>query len=408
LDIYDYIWQLLGQCLENSEESMASDLVKVREFTTQLPAQTLSSLALETQNMPRAIKYLELQCKLTDDKLKLSRILETLQRCYFSIDQAENGDGLSDFFNRRDLKQHAHLFLEDQRVTSSSLKIQLLTTHNVLPFDLSGLCKSLESSNDHEAIIELLSCPQLKVADLGPVLRDFEIKCCANLSNWAILEPDYDNFTSMSKSHLLDFENFIKWVKIFEAEPSDEIDLQRLFKSPLLLKNAHLLKRPYLKGLENSNCICLSNEAELCRIKINMLSKSSGSKVEEDDIRLQLIKNLRRRDLFHDALIEFLKLSQSRRDELLVLQAKLMKELGHDVKAIEILEFSLYENPMVSYPVHKVHLKLAKYKLDSGHYPEKEIMRHYEVASKLSNDSRIYFQFAKFLDHDFDVISLQQ
>lgn len=386
---------------------MASDLVKVRAFTTQLPAQTLCSLALDTQNMPRAIKYLEWQCKLSDEKSKLSWVLETLQRCYFSIDQAENGDGLSDFFNPRDLKQHSHLFLEDTLNTSTSLKIQLLTTqaHDVSPFDLSGLCKSLESSNDHEAILELLSCPQLKIAELGPVLRDFEIKSCANLSNWAFLESDYDNFTSISTTQPLDYENFIKWVKIFELEPSDEIDLQRLFKSPLLLKNALLLKQPFIKCLENTKNMSLLNEAELYRIKINILNES---KLDEDVTRLQLIKNLRRRDLFHDALIEFIKLSQKCRDEHLVLQAKLMKELGHDVKAIEILEFSLYETPMVSYPVHKVHLKLAKYKLDSGHYPEKEIMKHYEVASKMSNDSRIYFQFAKFLDHDFDVISLQQ
>jgi hypothetical protein len=132
----------------------------------------------------------------------------------------------------------------------------------------------------------------------------------------------------------------------------------------------------------------------------------------ENEIRFELIKSYKKIGLYDKAFENLSSLKEISHPDNCMLLAKLFGEQGNQLKAIEImanfLEHACLGDNCTPLIASKANLLLAKYKMASGHYSEKEILRNFENASRLSPQPKVHFYFAKFLDHDFGLLSLQE
>lgn len=229
------------------------------------------------------------------------------------------------------------------------------------------------------------------------------------MSKWEIIQSDYGSFGPIGEAcpswtlSLLSWFNIetpiLKCPEIFDARTIDVISAKVL--GPLELSTVWKSSKADSK-----------EESFLAQVKFRRnlveLIEDDSTLLIKNQLDCDFIKGLRRKGLYSEALSEFLKLDAPIRNSKVLLEAKLLKENGLIVRSIEVLQFALDERAVEENLHYKVHLKLADYKSTSGHYAEKDILRHFETAAKLSTNSKVFFKFAKFLDNNFGLLSTQQ
>lgn len=247
---------------------------------------------------------------------------------------------------------------------------------------------------------------------LVETMKRHENEACISLGKWEIASEDYESFGESMNENFNSIKGLMDLIDTSLEIDDKNLKLvdHKLFSDCLalrLLGNSEIesslegmwssFDDEYNRGLDSMR-LCLINSANICEQKKASLSTR---------VHLRIIKSLRAQNLFAEALDSFLSLDEDLRIKHVQLEAKLLKENGLVMKAIELLQFSVEEKLVSTDEVFKVQIKLADYKHISGHFTEKEILNHYELATKLSNDSRIYYRFAKYLDQNFGLLATQ-
>lgn len=235
------------------------------------------------------------------------------------------------------------------------------------------------------------------------IVNGFERDACLALGKWSILSDEYAPFEPHSLAITRDKVALLRW----SLGKSPTVDLA-LLHDPLLPPILHLKEA----GESNMSLAFASHPGLELTIGLRLFDLYPAARNHPDagritaNLKVELVQNLRSEGNFKKAFVEFLKLDDDQRKANLILQADLLDDMGFGMKAIEFLEFSIQEQ-IIAEP-YKGHLRLAALKSASGHFTDKNILRHYELASKLSTDAQVYFQFAKYLDSDFGLLSIQE
>lgn len=260
-----------------------------------------------------------------------------------------------------------------------------------------------------EDVLSVISSRSLKKPELLDTIRQYEEEACSALSKWQIVQFDYGSFGSIGEPCPSWTSSLLSWFtcetpvlqcpEVLDARAIDVITAKVLDPSKLL--------SVWKSSKEDATEECFLAKVKFRRSLIELIDDKSTSIIKAE-LDCDFIKGLRRKSLYPEALSEFLRLDDSIRSTKVLLEAKLLKENDLVVRSIEVLQFALDERTVDESLQYKVHLRLADYKSSSGHYAEKDILKHFESAAKLSTNSKVFFKFAKFLDSNLGLLSTQQ
>lgn len=140
----------------NSEYDLnPQEIERLKNFVDSLPMTSLAKIASSINDYHRALRYLELQYKVSDgpDKLKL---VSQIQSYYYAIGQPFNGNGLADFFSPRDIRQLPFsLDVENKTTLSLAVRKHLLENSESSQFEISHMLGTFVSQHSYGNTIHI-------------------------------------------------------------------------------------------------------------------------------------------------------------------------------------------------------------------------------------------------------------
>lgn len=390
---------------------------RLADFIKLMPTKHLSTLSAKQSDSFRAIRHLETELKANAGN---SAIISEIQKFFFAEGQVDNGNGLADFFDPRDNRQLAYIMEAGKHFDCvTELRLDVIDHNTFTAFDIKQLLSSMKS-NSHgtrcgrifylmflEYLLELIYSRLPRDASFLDTINGFERDACLALGKWNILEEEYAQFEPHGIGSATDKVALLRW-SLGKAPSLDMALVQDSIVPPILYLKAASTCKLGTDKLDIAGQFNTRQGLDLAiGLKLFDLFPSANHLSDiMSKLKIELIQNLRTEGNFKKAFVEFLRLDDEQRKANLILQADLLDDMGFKMKAIEFLEFSIQEN--IIYEPYKGHLRLASLKNESCHFTDKNILKHYEMASKLSNDAQVYFQFAKYLDNDFGLLSMQE
>lgn len=428
LILYDQLYWVFVRILDASVDVSQDEAARLRGFFKVLPHSVLSSLALSISDNPRALKFAELdyaqgsaapnnpaQDTSVPGPLAQSYAqgsaaslqdpvdhIQNIQRLYYANGLVDNGDGLSDFFSPSDARQQAYLMKASGKLACAA---DILKKTRMPVFDVTELLKSLEDDCEYGSALELLLSPSQRLPELCTALKGLEESACFALSKWEIFDGQHEKFSPRSAPDASSWSELARWLDNDAHPISSALLLDPAFPDlcRLKLSPAPALAAAWTATDERPDWKTVRKAAIMRSSMLDL----SGKKTPEltDALTLQLAKALLHLQMPSKAHSELLKLPGSLRSQNVLVEASILHAMGFEPQAIGVLDYALRDP--AAQDGHTMHLKLASIKKTSGHYAEKEIAKHFELASRLSNDPEIYFAYAKYLDRDFGILSLQ-
>jgi len=399
--VYENIHVFYLSVLDNEIDMSSDSTHKLRHFLEILPLSRISQLSIEIGDNSRSIRYLELEYRSTEDKKQRLHLIEDIQKIFFASGDIENGNGLADFFDPRDNRQLSFIMDGEKNVSSAiELRLKAINQGASTSFDVQQLLSSASHLPNH--VLDLIYDRVPKSVELIEVLRKHEEEACITLGHWQLLSDEYSHSYTQGQLASENELSALRWAVGLVDLPCVGAIRHEKFRDILLIKNLTDFGADLLIKATSSQ-----RKPDRLAFQIRLFNQlSSEHPGVKDAMQINLVQSLRRHGMSNEAFNAFLQLKDEVRRNNIQLEAKLLHDSGLTVKAIELLEFAIEEN-IVTEP-YKAHVKLAHYKHQSGHYADMTILKHYETAIKLTNDAQVYFRFAKYLDQDFGLLSLQE